>query len=244
MISDPMWERLQEALAQLGIYITKNTRKNIEGILHRMRVGCPWRDIPYYVCDWRAAYANFHNWSYRGVWDELFYVLRGEIDREWGFMDGSYVKVHQDAAGSRIGEKRAIGISVGGKTTKIHAAVDAHGNPVDFILTGGETHDSRVAAELIDLLDAENIVGDKGYDDEKIREKIREKNSTPIIPRKSNSKKSNPEFDKEIYKLRHLVENFFAKIKRLRAVATRFDKLARNFKSVIQIACILIWIKL
>lgn len=209
-----------------------------------MKVGCPWRYVPYYVCDWRAAFANFHNWSYRGIWDELFYILRGELDAEWNFIDGTYVKVHQDGSGSRIGEERAIGVSRGGKTTKIHMSVDANGNPVDFIITGGEVHDSRVANEVIDLFEAENVVADKGYDDEKIRDKIRSKNSTPIIPRKSNSKKPNPEFDKEIYKLRHLVENFFAKIKRHRAVATRFDKLARNFKSVIQIACILLWIKL
>ena len=62
--------------------------------------------------------------------------------------------------------------------------------------------------------------------------------------RRSNSRKENPEFDAYLYKLRHLVENFFAKIKHYRSVATRFEKLARNFKSIVYIACLLIWVKL
>lgn len=243
-VTDPLWEKFKEALDQLGCYITKNTRNNIEGILYRIRNGCPWSSVPYYVCNWKNAYALFNDWSYRGIWKELFYIIRGELDPEWNFIDGSYVKVHQDGCNARKGESRAIGTSAGGKTSKIHMSVDALGNPVDFILTAGNVNDSTVAAEVIDLFDAENVVADKGYDDEKIRDKVRSKNSIPIIPRKSNSKKPNPEFDKEIYKIRHLVENFFAKIKRFRAIATRYDKLARNFKSAIQIVCCLFWIKL
>jgi transposase len=188
LITDPIWEKLKQALGQLDCYITKNTRNNIEGILYRIRNGCPWSAVPYYVCDWENAYAIFHNWSYRGIWDELFYFLRGELDPEWNFIDGSFVKVHHDGCNSRKGEKRAIGVSAGGKTSKIHASVDALGTPVDFILTAGNVHDSAVATDVIDLFDADNIIADKAYDDEKIRDKARAKNSIPIIPRRSNSK--------------------------------------------------------
>ena len=65
----------------------------------------------------------------------------------------------------------------------------------------------------------------------------------PVIPRKSNSKKPNPEFDSFLYKMRHLVENLFAKLKHYRSIATRFEKLARNFKALVYIACSMIWIK-
>ena len=67
---------------------------------------------------------------------------------------------------------------------------------------------------------------------------------TPIIPRKSNSKKSNPEFDKHLYQGRHLVENLFARLKHFRGIATRFEKLAHNFKAMIMFACVFIWLKL
>lgn len=155
------------------------------------------------------------------------------------------MRVHQHASGARIGEERAIGLSRGGPTTKIHACTDAHGNPIDFEITGGEVHDVKVAPKIISKIEtAEHIVGDKGYDSENVRDQIRAKGINPVIPRKSNSIKPNPEFDSHIYKLRHLVENLFARLKHYRSIATRFEKLARNFKSMVYIACSLIWIKI
>jgi len=77
-----------------------------------------------------------------------------------------------------------------------HICADAHGNPVDFKITGGEVHDSKVAHQLIDLLEeAEYFIADKGYDSDAIREKAREAEMTPVIPRRSNSAKPNTEFD-------------------------------------------------
>jgi transposase len=86
-------------------------------------------------------------------------------------------------------------------------------------------------------------VADKGYDSEQIREQVRKRGMRPVIPRKSNSKKPNPEFDAHLYKMRHLVENLFARLKHYRSIATRFEKLARNFKSLVYLACSMIWIR-
>lgn len=164
----------------------------------------------------------------------FFFELRGEIDTEWVFADGSYVRAHQHASGARHGEERAIGKSRGGSTTKIHICADAHGNPIDFKITGGEVHDSKVAHQLMGLLkEAEYFIADKGYDSAAIRDQAKQDGMKPVIPRRSNSNKSNPEFDSYLYKLRHLVENLFAKLKHFRSIATRFDKLARNFKSIL-----------
>jgi transposase len=175
----------------------------------------------------------------------FFFVLRGEIDPEWVFLDGSYIRAHQHASGARHGEERAIGRSRGGNTTKIHIAADAHGNPIDFEITGGEINDVSVANTLIKKVDtAEVIIADKGYDSEAIREEIRLRGIQPIIPRKSNSTKANPEFDSFLYKLRHLVENLFARLKHFRSIATRFDKLARNYKAMVYLGCSFIWVKL
>jgi transposase len=174
----------------------------------------------------------------------FFFELRGEADQEWVFIDGSYVRAHQHASGARRGEERAIGKSCGGATTKLHMAADAHGNPLDFEITGGEVHDSQVAQIMIDKIGtAEHLIADKGYDSQEIRERAKEAGMNPVIPRKSNSKKSNLEFDSYLYKLRHLVENLFARLKQFRSIATRFEKLARNFKSMLFIACSLIVIK-
>lgn len=175
----------------------------------------------------------------------FFFKLRGEVDKEWIFTDGSYVRAHQHASGARRGEARAIGKSRGGLTTKIHICADAHGNPIDFEITGGEVHDSQVACEIIGMLkEGKYFIADKGYDSEDIRNKARDKGMVPVIPRRSNSNKSNPEFDSYLYKLRHLVENLFARLKHFRSIATRFEKLRRNFKAMLYIACSFIYLKL
>ncbi len=178
--------------------------------------------------------------------ERFFFELRDEVDEEWVFIDGSYVKAHQHASGARIGEERAIGISRGGNTSKIHIAADSHGNPIDFEITGGEVHDSQVAGQIIDKVSSntKSIVADKGYDSEDIRILIWAKGARSVIPRRSNSKKENLGFDSHIYKQRHLVENLFAKLKHYRGIATRFEKLARSFKSMVFLACTIIWIRL
>ena len=175
----------------------------------------------------------------------FFFELRGEIDKEWVFTNGSYVKAHQHASEARRGEERAIGKSCGGLTTKIHICADAHGNPIDFKITGGEVHDSKIAPQLIEIVkEAEYFIADKGYDSEAIRDKAQEAGMKPVIPRRFNSDNLNPEFDSYLYKLRHLVENLFARLKHFRSIATRFEKLSRNFKAMVYIACLFIWLKL
>ena len=78
---------------------------------------------------------------------------------------------------------------------------------------------------------------DKGYESERIRDMIGARGSDAVILRKRNSKRESPTFDWHIYKQRHLVENAFANLKRFRGVATRYDKLGRNYESTVAIAC-------
>lgn len=92
--------------------------------------------------------------------------------------------------------------------------------------------------------EAAHFIADKGYDSEAIREQARQAGMNPVIPRKSNSKKPNAKFDSYLYKLRHLVENLFARLKHFRSIATGFEKLARNYKSMLFLACPMIWVKL
>jgi transposase len=100
-----------------------------------------------------------------------------------------------------------------------------------------------VAPELIARLpQVETIIADKGYDSERIRETIESQGAKSVIPRKRNSVKGNADLDRGLYRYRHLVENTFARLKHYRAVASRFDKLKRNYESVIAMACMILWL--
>ena len=130
-------------------------------------------------------------------------------------------------------------MSRGGKTTKIHAVVDGLGNPVRFLLSGGQIHDSKMAIDVLSELDisGSNILADKAYGTFEIREYITENNADYTIPPRSNA--VDPWFcDYWLYKERHLVECFFNKIKAFRRVATRYDKLASSFIAFVYVASI------
>lgn len=130
-------------------------------------------------------------------------------------------------------------MSRGGKTTKIHAVVDGLGNPVRFLLSGGQIHDSKIAIDVLSELDisGSNILADKAYGTFEIRKYITEKNADYTIPPRSNA--VDPWFcDYWLYKERHLVECFFNKIKAFRRVATRYDKLASSFIAFVYVASI------
>ena len=102
-----------------------------------------------------------------------------------------------------------------------------------------------MATELIERTPKSSFtIADKGYDGEYLRWIIREQESVPVIPRKSNSRVGNDDLDKFIYKQRHKVENIFARIKYYRSIATRFEKLKRNFEGMLSLACAYIWLKL
>jgi transposase len=243
MLSDELWSKLKEIMLHNRIYDKPNLRKMIEAMLYRMRVGCPWRDLPPEFGCWNSIYQQFNRWSSKNKLMKIFKNLVQAPDLEWMFIDGSIVRAHQHSSGGIGEENQAIGKSVGGNTTKIHMAVDACGFPIEFQLTGGEVHDAKAAPALIETLPtAEYTVADKGYDSEEIRDQIRQKSSTPIIPRKKNSKTGNADVDWGLYKYRHLVENVFARLKHFRAIATRYDKLKRNYESMLAMACSYIWL--
>jgi len=244
MLTDEQWMKLSHIMLETGrIYKKPEHRNTMEGILYRMRVGCPWRDLPETFGDWSAVFRRFNLWSKKGVMSQLFKSLSKEPDSEWEFIDGSIVKAHQHSTGAASTESQAIGKSRGGNTTKIHMAVDSCGYPIHFEITGGEVNDSVMTEALLEKLPkADYIIADKGYDSEAIREQIKQTGAIPMIPRRKNNKLGNQDMDWCLYKYRHLVENVFARIKHYRAVATRYDKLKRNYKSMVELACCIIWL--
>ena len=243
MLTDELWSKLREILRQHRIYDKPFLRDMIEGMLYRMRVGCPWRDLPKEFGCWNTIFQKFNRWSSQNKLMMIFKMLVKDPDLEWLFIDGSHVKAHQHSAGAISDENQAIGKTRGGNSTKIHMAVDAFGLPIDFEITGGEVHDCKAAPAFIEELPSSDyIIADKGYDSEELRELIWKKSSIPIIPRKSNSTLGNVDMDWCLYKYRHLVENVFSRLKHFRAVATRYDKLKRNYASVLAMACCYLWL--
>ena len=127
-------------------------------------------------------------------------------------------------------------------STKIHALVDALGNPLRFLLTPGQVHDLAGADALLPEMTANLLIADKAYDaDERVIEPLAADGKATVIPPRQN-RTAPRQFDQDLYKARHLIENFFCKLKQFRAIATRYDKTARNFLAAVHLAAATIWL--
>jgi transposase len=130
------------------------------------------------------------------------------------------------------GPDQALGRSRGGFSTKIHAATINENCGVALHLTAGEAHDGRQFECLYDSLDPENVLEaaalDRGYDADRIRERLAQDGIEAVIPPISTRSKLLP-YDKERYRQRNRVERFFNKLKQFRRIATRYDKLRVTF---------------
>ena len=112
------------------------------------RTGAPWPDPPERFGKYDSIYQRFNCWSKQGRWQAIFEALQ-EPDLESMMIDSSCVRAHQHAAGQKsIPDEEALGRSRGGFTTKLHAAGDALGNPLDFVLTPGQRSDITQAEAL------------------------------------------------------------------------------------------------
>ena len=127
-------------------------------------------------------------------------------------------------------------------TTKIHALVDALGNPVAFALTQGQVSDLSQAEPLLEDFSPEAFLADKAYDADRLILALEARGITPVIPPKVN-RLIQRHCDFALYRERNLVERFFNTLKHFRAIATRYDKLARNFLSAVHLAAMPILLK-
>jgi len=136
---------------------------------------------------------------------------------------------------------QAIGRSRGGRTTKIHAVADASGRLIAFDLTPGQRGDVRPAAALLEPLPvAKHLLADSAYDSDDFRAFLARRGSTPVI-KPNPTRKNLPPFDQLSYKGRNVIERAFCYLKDWRRVATRYDKLARNFQATVALAVIFTW---
>ncbi|HET8630439.1 MAG TPA: IS5 family transposase [Thermomicrobiales bacterium] len=145
-------------------------RQVIDGILWRLRVGAPWRDVPGRYGPWQTCYDRFARWRRDGTWDRLLALAQSAADAagelDWTIcVDGTVVRADQHAARARHRPSKAdraaqvehppaeaLGRSRGGLTTKRHLACDGRGRLLSVVLTPGRRHESTQLAAVLDAI--------------------------------------------------------------------------------------------
>ena len=224
-----------------------NNRLALEGILFVIRTGLPWRDLPEdKFGKWNTVYKRFTRWKKAGVFHRITLVLGKAFDLGVVAVDGTISKVHQHATGARRNgltpeeskDAQAIGVSRGGLSTKVMALVDRKGVAVRFLILPGHKSETPELVNLLEgvrLEDVDELLGDKAYDSNAIRELLDDSGIVATIPPRSN-RNDPPDYDKEHYKGRHLVENLFADMKQYRGIGTRYNKLVCNYEAFLNLA--------
>ena len=213
-----------------------NPRKVFNGILWILKSGARWRDLPAHYGNWNSIYHKFRLWGESGLFRRLVQVINTNAHSATLLeLDSTFCKVHQSTFSGLINQ--AIGVSRGGKTTKIHVLINERMQLMNVILTGGQIHDSEPALALFaDVeLSGKNVLADRAYSAQSIRDYLEKHSATVCIPDKANFRTKH-DFDAELYKRRNLVERFFQRIKNYRHIATRYDKLAFCFKNFVLLA--------
>lgn len=104
----------------------------------------------------------------------------------------------------------------------------------------GQQNDMAPACALIDGVDADEVIADKAYDADRLFQKVIDQGGDPVIPPRRHRKRQHA-YDRALYKERNRVERFFSRIKHFRRIATRYDKLARNFLAGVALAATVTW---
>lgn len=123
----------------------------------------------------------------------------------------------------------------------MHVVVETRGLPVRVLVTSGTAADCTQALALIEGFAAKYLLADRGYDTNKIIKEATRAGIQVVIPPKKNRKEQR-EYDKELYRVRYLVENTFLHLKGWRGIATRYAKNVSSFASSVHIRCISLWL--
>ena len=246
-IDSSSWEVIYKVLQKIpGLHVKNEDRLRcfLQAVFFVLRTGIQWQGLPSDYGNSRSIHKKFLRWCERGIFDRILQEISKDYDGETVMIDATITRTHACATGYRKGgnQTEAIGRSAGGLTTKIHACVDALGQPLRFVLTPGQTHDVTQAEALIEGIENAHVIADKAYDANALIQKIQAQNCIPVIPTKVN--RINPrEYDAHIYKERHLIECFFSKIKHFRRVFCRYDKRAIAFMGFLNLAASIIWLR-
>ena len=217
-----------------------DARLFVEAVLWIARTGSPWRDLPTSFGNWNTVFKRFRDWVKADVFKRMFDAVSDEPDMEYAM-----VRCHHCPGSSpwtrrkRGTQSQAIGKSRGGLTTKILALTDALGNLVRFVLLPGQRYDTIGVAPLIRGVEFDGLIADKAFDANWIIAELNQRGAKIVISQMPQ-RKAPLEIDREVYKWRHLIENFFCKIKEFKRVAMRSDKTDSSFAAMIHLGAAII----
>jgi transposase len=219
-----------------------DNRRFLDGMLHVVRVGCPWRDMHERYGRWNSIYVRFRRWAEQGVWDALLQTLVdfGRTD-DWRHMiDSTTVHGHVSAAGAKGGLIRKLLVDhAAALRARSTPRCDNQGRPLGFILTIGETSDYKAIDALMafPVAKPKALLADKGYDGGTVRANLLMRGILPIIPPKSDLREP-VECDLRRYRNRNRIERMFGYLKHQPRIATRYDKSTLSFLSFLDLAAI------
>lgn len=146
-----------------------------------------------------------------------------------------------------------MGRSRGGFSTKIHLRAEGGGKPLTIVITAGQRHEQTAFDALMEQgavkrrgrgrprLRPRRTVGDKGYSSKHIRSYLRKRGIGVVIPHRKDERRRGP-FDQAAYRQRNVVERLIARLKQFRRIATRYEKRAVNYRGMLTLAAILLWL--
>ena len=231
-LTDAEWELVGPLLAAGRGRPGREDRRLLDGIFWRAREGARWRAIPERYGRWNTVRRRFARWRDLGVFEAIFRRLGRE---RRGRRAGPDARRHHDPRPPARGRRekgrddQALGRSQGGFSTKLHLRCDARGLPLAIVLTPGQTHEMRAFDMLVEGLapGTRCLIGDMGYDADRIRQGLLLRGVPPVIPANPVRKEPVP-LDRELYRLRNRVERLVNRLKQFRAVATRYDETAES----------------
>ncbi len=230
------------------IYVGNETacRQFMDGVVWAMRSGSQWRLVPREYGKWNSIYKRFARWCDKGVWMQMLDHFADDPNLANLMIDSTIVRAHPCAAGAPAAHggqaSQALGRSRGGFTTKIHLSVDSHGKPLRIRLTAGQRHDITQAPTLTDGLEFDHLIADRSYDADAFLARILAQHAIPVIPPRANRRVPR-DYDRDLYRERHVIECFINKIKQYRRIFSRFDKLDTRYLGFLCFVAVLIWLR-
>lgn len=255
-ITNEQWEAIKDVVPGKEDDPGRTAADNrlfVNAVLYVLKTGIPWADLPERYGKHNSVWRRFDRWCANGTWKKIFQVLGEEgLEEELAevHLDSSTVKAHQTASTGRrepeeekneADDRRCLGRSRGGLTTKIHAVTGKSGQLIDFILTPGQRGDAPEGENLLDKFkpgELGTIVADAAYDSNAIRS-LGKFLKAKVCIKPNATRKVKKRYDREVYKHRNQIERFFGRIKRCRRVATRYEKKAANFGGFIWLAALI-----